>query len=185
VTVRPIARLGEPILRRVAEPVSRERLGTAWFRDLVEDLIDTMRAASGAGIAAPQIFQSVAICVIEVSKSERYPAFPDIPLTVLVNPKVTELEGGRVAIYEGCLSVPGLRGRVARPRRVRLEAVGPDGSPVRREVEGVEAAILQHEVDHLFGRLFVDRADPLTMTFLDEYDRNVPEQARVIDPFVD
>jgi peptide deformylase len=184
-SIRPIARLGEPILRKVADPVAPERIGTPWFRQLVDDLVETMHAASGAGIAAPQIFESVAVCVLEVSKNDRYPTFPEIPLTVLVNPTLTELPGDRIAIYEGCLSVPGLRGRVSRPNRVRLEALGPEGEPISRDVVGVEAAILQHEVDHLFGRLFVDRADPLTLTFLDEYERNIPREKRVIDPFVD
>jgi peptide deformylase len=181
-TVRPIARLGEPILRRVAEPISAAEIGAPWFEDLVTDMVDTMRAASGAGLAAPQVFASVALCVLEVSKNPRYPTFPAIPLTVLVNPRFEPLrDTGRIAIYEGCLSVPGLRGRVSRPNRIRLTALGPKGERIDREVNGAEAAILQHEIDHLQGTLFVDRADPLTFTFLDEYERHVPLEARVLD----
>lgn len=183
--VRPIARLGEPLLRRASEPIAPERLTTPWFRSLVEDLVDTMRAASGAGLAAPQVFESVRACVIEVTQNERYPTFAPIPLTVLVNPYLVPIAGsGSIAIYEGCLSVPGLRGRVVRPRGVVLHALSAEGEPIERTVVGVEAAVLQHEVDHLDGRLFVDRADPTTLTFLDEYERNVAAEERVLDPFI-
>lgn len=182
--IRPIARLGEPILRRVAEPVARDRFGTEWFRSLLADLVETMRAVSGAGLAAPQIFESVRVLVIEVTSNARYPTFPAIPLTVLVNPRLSPVPGsGSVAIYEGYLSVPGLRGRVVRPRAVELQALTELGEPISRTVVGVEAAILQHEIDHLDGRLFVDRVETSTLTFLDEFERHVPLEQRVIEPF--
>jgi peptide deformylase len=185
VAIRPIARLGEPVLRRVAEPLGPEHLRTSWFETLVSDLIDTMRASSGAGLAAPQVFESVRVVVIEVQRNDRYPTFPTIPLTVLVNPRVQPLPGtGCVAIYEGCLSVPGLRGRAVRPRQVSLSHLSPGGEAIERTVEGVEAAVLQHELDHLDGQLFVDLADPRTLTYLDEFERAVPLEQRVVDPVI-
>lgn len=183
--VRPIAKLGEPVLRQVAAKVEERSFGSGELGSLVTDLIDTMRAATGAGLAAPQIGVPLAVCVMEVKANSRYPSFPELPLTVLVNPVVTALssdalQGSRIAIYEGCLSVPGLRGRVIRPARVQLSARSPEGEPIERTVEGVEAAILQHEVDHLFATVFVDRAEPKTLTFMDEYARYVPERERVV-----
>lgn len=184
VAIRPIARLGEPLLRRASEPIAPARLDTDWFRSLIRDMVETMHAASGAGLAAPQIFEPFRVCVIEVTKNDRYPSFPPIPLTVLVNPELEPVRGaGSVALYEGCLSVPGLRGRVVRPRAVHLKAWSDRGERMERTIIGVEAAILQHEVDHLDGKLFVDRADPATLTFMDEYERHVPLDERVRDPF--
>lgn len=181
--VRRIARLGEPGLRRVASKIEAEQFGSAGLQALVNDLIETMRAVSGAGLAAPQIFENVAVCVIEVKKNTRYPMFPEIPLSVLVNPVLTPLPGhhGSIAIFEGCLSVPGLRGRVVRPRAVQLSALTPTGEPIERQVIGVEAAILQHEVDHLLGSLFVDKADPRSLTFLEEFEQFVPVEERVTE----
>lgn len=180
--------MGEPVLRRQAAPIPESGFGSAALRSLVADMLDTMRDVGGAGLAAPQIFESVAVCVLEVRDNARYPAFPEIPLTVLVNPVVTPKTSGAededasgIAVYEGCLSVPGLRGRVVRPRRVSLAAFGLEGEPVVAEYEGVPAAVLQHEVDHLNGILFIDRVDGKTLTYLDEYERNVPERERIQD----
>lgn len=197
--VREILRLGDPRLRNVAEPVPEMLLDPARvstlsgpvneLRQLVDDLIDTMRAANGAGIAAPQLGVSLQVCVIEVKKNERYPAFPEIPLTVLINPLITPLGQSydvlapqdAISVYEGCLSVPGLRGRVSRPRRVRVQAMDLNGQRYDEVWEGAKAAVVQHEVDHLHGTLFVDRADTNTLCFLDEYERFVPLAERVVD----
>lgn len=197
--VREILRLGDPRLRTAAEPVSEilldrnqtpgARGAVNELRQLVDDLIDTMRAANGAGIAAPQVGVSLQVCVIEVKKNERYPAFPEIPLTVLINPILTPLVQNydvlapqdAISVYEGCLSVPGLRGRVSRPRRVRVQAVDLNGQKLDEVWEGAKAAVVQHEVDHLHGTLFVDRADTSTLCFMDEYERFVPFAERVID----
>jgi peptide deformylase len=166
--------MGEPILRQLARTLADGEFGSSSLDTLISDLIDTMRAADGAGLAAPQIFEPVSVCVLEVERNPRYPTFPRVPLTVLVNPVVEPIEGsGVIGLYEGCLSVPGLRGRVSRPDRVRLRARTPSGDTVDRVVEGVEAAIVQHEVDHLYGRLFVDHAESTTLTFLEEYQRYV------------
>jgi peptide deformylase len=197
--VRPILRLGDPRLRVPAEPVpdfllrpgadSQSLPAVKDLRQLVNDLIETMRAANGAGIAAPQIGVSLQVCVIEVKKNERYPSFPEIPLTVLVNPLLTPLgqsydvlaPADAISVYEGCLSVPGLRGRVSRPRRVRVQAKDANGSKLDEVWEGAKAAVVQHEVDHLHGTLFVDRADTSTLCFIDEYERFVPFTERVVD----
>jgi len=187
--VRDILRLGDPRLRRRSEPVPESELGGATLTELVNDLIETMRASNGAGIAAPQVGVLQQVCVIEVKKNERYPAFPEIPLCVLINPQLTPLTQSydvlapedAISIYEGCLSVPGLRGRVSRPRRVRVQAWGLDGNRFDEVWEGAKAAVVQHEVDHLHGTLFVDRADTSTFCFLSEYEQFVPQSERVID----
>lgn len=191
--IRKIARLGEPVLRQVAKPIAREHLSSAWFERLLADMVETMRDADGAGLAAPQVYESVQVCIIEVGRggkhNPRYPDVPDIPLRVLVNPQLTPLsssydvliETESVSMYEGCLSVPGLRGRVTRPRSVRLRAQDRDGSPIDEVWNGPAASVLQHEVDHLHGCLFVDRAEPQTLCFLQEYERFVPAQDRIVD----
>lgn len=188
-TIRKIARLGEPILRRSASPIAPEALGQAWLHTLIDDMIETMRDADGAGLAAPQVYEPWQVCVIEVLANPRYPNFPTIPLTVLLNPRLTPLvsthdvllDRESVTLYEGCLSVPGLRGRVSRPRAVRVQALAPDGTEVDQHWSGVSAAIIQHEVDHLHGTLFVDRADSSTLCFSREYERYVPEAERLVD----
>jgi peptide deformylase len=169
--------------------VPEEAWGGAALRNLVNDLVDTMRAANGAGIAAPQIGVLQQVCVIEVKRNDRYPQFPEIPLCVLINPQLTPIIGSydvlppedAISVYEGCLSVPGLRGRVSRPRRVRVQARDVHGSRLDEIWEGPKAAVVQHEVDHLHGTLFVDRADTSTLCFIPEYDQFVPVSERVVD----
>lgn len=187
--IRKIAQMGEPVLRQVARPLEADEIPSAKTQLLIDDMIDTMRDADGAGIAAPQVYESVRVCVMEVGQNSRYPTMPSLPLTVLVNPVVTPLvdspaspsDGDSVVMYEGCLSVTGIRGRVRRPRRVRVQALDRFAKPIEFELEGPLAAVVQHETDHLNGVLYVDRADPRTLTFLREYDRHVPIAERVRD----
>lgn len=187
--IRKIAQLGHPILRRKAAPLDPEQIGSRRVEQLIDDMIETMRDADGAGLAAPQVYEGTRICVIEVNQNPRYPAFPAIPLMVLVNPilQTPGLDGAApgdadaITMYEGCLSVPGLRGRVRRPRRVRVRALDRAGAALEFDWEGVAAAIVQHEVDHLDGTLFVDRADPRTLAFQREYERFVPAETRITD----
>lgn len=187
--VRDILRLGDPRLRGHAELVPESAWGGEQLTELVNDLVETMRASNGAGIAAPQIGVAQQVCVIEVKKNDRYPSFPEIPLCVLVNPVLTPIgqsydvlaPDDAISIYEGCLSVPGLRGRVSRPRRVRVQARDLAGNRLDEVWEGAKAAVVQHEVDHLHGTLFVDRADTSTFCFLAEYEQFVPQSERVID----
>jgi peptide deformylase len=188
--IRKIAQLGEPVLRRIARELRPDELALPSTRRLIEDLVETMRDADGAGLAAPQIYESVQLVVIEVRENPRYPGAERIPLTVLANPKLTPLVGtagaalrdeDAIALYEGCLSVSGVRGRVRRPRHVRVEALNEQGEPVAFEWQGFRAAVVQHETDHLFGTLFVDRVDTRSLTFLREYERHVPPAERLVD----
>jgi peptide deformylase len=172
VTVREIVRIGHPVLRQPAQPVPAGEVASPQVQSLIDDLIDTMRGAAGAGLAANQVGEAVRVCVIEVGDNPRYPFKPRIPLTVLVNPELELLGDETFDNYEGCLSVPDLRGIVARSVRVRVRALDRDGAPVDRVVEGLSAGTFQHEVDHLDGTLFVDRVrDSHTLTTWDEFDR--------------
>jgi peptide deformylase len=188
-SIRKIAQLGEPVLRTPAREVALGDIGTPRVQALIDDMIETMRDADGAGIAAPQVYEPLRLCVIEVNENPRYPQFEPIPLMVLINPVVTPVCGAGepppdagITIYEGCLSVPGLRGRVRRPRQVSVSAYDRQGRAFELQWDGVRAAIVQHENDHLNATLFVDRADPKTLTFLREYERHVPLVGRVVDP---
>jgi peptide deformylase len=188
--IRKIAQLGEPVLRQEARPLRLEELAAVETQRLIDDMIDTMRDADGAGLAAPQVYESVQLAVIELSSPRRYPDVDRIPLLVLANPVLTPLVGQgsdpladheAITVYEGCLSVTGIRGRVRRPRRVRVQALDRDGAPLDFVWEGFRAAVVQHEVDHLRGTLFVDRALPKSLIFLREYERYVPPEQRVVD----
>ena len=187
--IRKIAQLGEPVLRRKADLVDPREIGSERLQVLIDDMIETMHDADGAGLAAPQVYESLQLCVIEVGKNPRYPQFESIPLTVLVNPVVTPLVGSAGVLapedsfemYEGCLSVPGMRGKVTRPRKVRVVALDRAGQALDFVWEGFRAVVVQHETDHLNGALYVDRVDPKTLTFLREYERHVPLAARVLD----
>jgi peptide deformylase len=190
VAIRKIAQMGEPVLRRVARPLSVEELKSPAIQSLITDMIDTMHDADGAGLAAPQVYESVQLCVIEIAKNPRYPDALEIPLTVLVNPVVTSAVDSptdalapedSIAMFEGCLSVAGMRGRVVRPRRVRVQALDRDGNPLDFVWEGVRASVVQHETDHLKGVLYVDHADSKSLTFLREYERYVPREERIVD----
>jgi len=170
--IRKIAQIGHPVLRQVARPVTREELATPATQQLIDDIVETMRDADGAGLAAIQVYEPVRICAIEVRKSARYPYKPPIPLTILVNPVLTPVDDERFDNYEGCLSVPNLRGVVKRFTSIRVRAWNRDGEEIDREVAGVTAGTFQHEVDHLNGVVFLDRVtDPKTFCTWTEFDR--------------
>jgi peptide deformylase len=174
---RRILHLGEPELRRKADPVDRDAIHSARVQDVIEDLLVTMRAAGGAGLAATQIGEPLRICVIEVDNNPRYPYKPPIPLTVLVNPTVTPLTEERFVNNEGCLSVPGLRGDVERFTQIRVQALDRSGSNVDLTVRGLSAGTYQHECDHLDGMLFVDKlVDPTSLATWENFDRFGREQ---------
>lgn len=187
--IRKIAQMGEPVLRRKADPIDPKAIASPFIQTLIDDMIETMHDADGAGLAAPQVYESLQLCVIEVDQNPRYPQFEPIPLTVLINPIVTPLVGAdgllspedSFQMYEGCLSVPGMRGQVARPRKVRVQALDRNGKALDFVWESFRAVVVQHETDHLLGTLYVDRADPKTLTFLREYERFVPAAARIRD----
>ncbi|MFN7898830.1 MAG: peptide deformylase [Synechococcaceae cyanobacterium] len=161
--VRPVLLQGDPRLRQSAQPVPPELLGQESLRLLVRDLVDTQLARSGAGIAAPQIGEPWRVVVVGSGVfNPRYPLAPEIPRQVLVNPRWTPLGTEQDLAEEGCLSVPELRAPVRRWRRVQCEALTPEGKLLRRAMEGFEARVLQHEIDHLDGVLFPDRLETRT-----------------------
>ena len=171
--IRKIAQIGHPVLRQVSRPVGRDELASPAMQVFIDDLIDTMRAADGAGLAAPQIYEPIQVCAIEVRDNPRYPYKPRIPLTVLVNPVLTPVGDETFANYEGCLSVPNLRGQVRRFVHLRVQAWDREGNPVDEVVHGLKAGTYQHEVDHLLGTIFVDRVtDPTTFATWTEFDRH-------------
>jgi peptide deformylase len=156
--IRPVLKMGEPLLLRVAAPVTSF---DDELRALIADMDDTMRALSGAGIAAPQIGVSVRVVIFELKDNPRYPHIAPVPYTVLVNPLVTPLTAEQDEGWEGCLSVPGMRGLVPRHRRVHYRGFDQYGAPLDRTVEGFHARVVQHEVDHLDGILFPQRVRDL------------------------
>lgn len=169
-----IAKIGHPVLRQVARELDLEELVRPESQRFIDDLIETMRDANGLGLAAPQVHRSISVVAIEGrGRNPRYPDAPPIPLTVLVNPRFTFLSPEEEWGYEGCLSIDDLRGKVPRSTRATVEALDREGRPVRLEAEGFFAVVLQHEIDHLFGTLYVDRADPKSLTHLREYERYV------------
>ncbi len=170
--IRKIAQIGHPVLRAPTEEVSPEQLRSPAFQSFIDDLIETMRDANGAGLAANQIYQSVRVCALEVGDNPRYPYKPKIPLTILVNPKVEFLTEDTFNNYEGCLSVPNLRGLVKRRAEIRLTALDREGQPIDQVFKGFAAGTVQHEVDHLFGHLFVDWVeDPKSLATWAEFER--------------
>jgi peptide deformylase len=167
-----VARLGHPVLREIAQPVPVEMIRSADVQRFIDDMVETMREYSGAGLAANQVHTPVQIAVIEVTANPRYPDAPEIPLTVLVNPVVTpiteEIEEG----WEGCLSVPDMRGRVPRYTAVRLECYDREGGRVDLVAKDFFARVIQHETDHLNGIVYVERMQDLSsLSFLAEWQR--------------
>jgi peptide deformylase len=158
--IREILKMGDPRLLRVAPPVTA--FDTPELHALVADLFDTMEAAHGAGLAAPQIGVDLQVVIFGFARNERYPQAPPVPLTVLCNPILTPLDDAMEEGWEGCLSVPGLRGVVPRHARIRYRGVDPRGTPIEREAEGFHARVVQHECDHLIGRLYPTRMTDLT-----------------------
>ena len=154
--IRKIATLGHPVLRSTARTLSQEELAQPGTQRLIDDLVETMLDANGAGLAATQIYEPVMICALHVKDNPRYPYKPNIPLTVLVNPEITWLSQETFLNYEGCLSVPNLRGEVPRCVHIRVKAWDRHGAPLDIEAKGLTAGTYQHEVDHLLGKLFVD-----------------------------
>jgi peptide deformylase len=152
--------MGDPRLLRVAAPV--REFGTSGLHALVADLFDTMEAAHGAGLAAPQIGVDLQLVIFGFARNERYPEAPPVPLTVLCNPVIEALSDAIEDGWEGCLSVPGLRGVVPRWQRIRYRGLDPTGARIEREADGFHARVVQHECDHLIGRLYPTRMTDLT-----------------------
>jgi peptide deformylase len=171
-TLLKIAQIGHPVLRQRAREVTREELASDAMQRFIDDLVETMRDANGAGLAAIQVYEPVRIFAVEVSDNPRYPYKPNIPLTILVNPVLTKLTDETFDNYEGCLSVPNLRGKVPRFAEVRVTGWDRHGAPYERTARGLTAGTFQHENDHLDGKIFVDRVvDPTTFSTWAEFDR--------------
>lgn len=160
-TIRTILKMGDARLLRVAQPVTE--FDTDALHVLVADMLDTMHAAHGAGLAAPQIGVDLQVVIFGTdAPNPRYPDAPPVPRTVLINPVLTPLDDTENDDWEGCLSVPGLRGIVPRFSRIRYEGFDLFGDPVVREVEGFHARVVQHECDHLIGKLYPMRVRDFT-----------------------
>jgi len=167
-----VARLGHPVLRQAAAPVPVQEIRSPEIQRLIDDMVETMREYDGAGLAAPQVHTLTQICVIEVKGNPRYPDADSIPLTVLINPKVTPLTEEMEDGWEGCLSVPDMRGLVSRHTAVRLEAHDRDGGPIDVVAKEFFARVIQHETDHLHGIVYLDRMKDLsTLSHLAEWGR--------------
>ena len=167
-----VARLGHPVLRLKAAKVPLPKVTTPATQAFLKDLLQTMQEYDGVGIAAPQVHVSVQMAVIEVDRNRRYPRAPKIPRTVLINPRLRPLSKERVLDWEGCLSVENFRGVVPRWRKIEVEAYNEKGKKVRFEAAGFFARVIQHEWDHLQGKVYLDRMrDFKTLTHLNEYSR--------------
>lgn len=178
--IQPICRMGNPILRQLARPLAPTEILSDKFDQLVEDLRDSMKHYGGIGIAAPQIGVPQQVCVIELLGFNRYGQEVNLPFTVFVNPEVTALTDEEQGFWEGCLSVPGLRGFVQRPRQVRVKYLDQRGQEQVLEADGFLATVLQHELDHLFGKLYIDRIrDPRLLCYQEEYDRFILGQSSI------
>jgi peptide deformylase len=162
-SILKIARLGHPVLRQVAAPVDPAELGGPELSRLIADMLETVDAADGAGLAAPQVHVSKRVVVLQLSRGRG--------MEVWINPVLTPLTDERLATTEGCLSVPGMLGVVARPAAVRVEALRPDGSTLLLELEGFAAVVAQHECDHLDGVVYVDKVEPRSLGFAEELRR--------------
>lgn len=159
-TIREILKMGDPRLLRVAPPV--QAFDTPELQTLIADMFDTMEAANGAGLAAPQIGVDLQLVIFGFTHNERYPDAPPVPRTVLINPVIEALAGELEEGWEGCLSVPGLRGVVPRHARIRYRGFDPQGRPIERDADGFHARVVQHECDHLIGRLYPTRMTDLS-----------------------
>ena len=171
---RPILRIGHPLLLQSAETVAE--FNTPALDALVADMLDTMEQADGAGLAATQIGRMQRVVIFGFDDNPRYPDRDPVELTILVNPEIQPVGDELESDWEGCLSVPGMRGWVSRPRRIIYRGFDPQGHPIEREVEGFHARVVQHEVDHLDGILYPQRIDDMTkFGFEDELFEEHPE----------
>jgi peptide deformylase len=155
--IREILKMGDPRLLRVAPPVPDVMIGSVELDALIADMFDTMHDAGGVGLAAPQIGIDLQLVIFGFERSERYPEAPAVPRTILLNPTITPLSDALEEGWEGCLSVPGLRGAVNRWTQIRYKGVDPQGVRIERIADGFHARVVQHECDHLIGRLYPSR----------------------------
>jgi peptide deformylase len=159
--VRTILRMGHPILREMARPIQPDEFSSPWLLNLITDMRESMIAAEGIGLAAPQVGESVQVALLGLDLEQ---------LIVVINPQIKTVDSTLSGLWEGCLSVPGLRGYVERPRAVRVEYFDEQGQAKTLDAEGLMATVVQHELDHLFGTLYVDKVtDKTKLVFIEEY----------------
>ena len=171
--VLKVAKLGNPILREISKQVDLKELADQQgeLQDFIDDMIDTMHEEDGVGLAAPQVNRSLQIVVLEYDNNERYPDESSIPLTVLVNPILSDYGEEKVLGWESCLSLVDFRGLVPRSTSVTLKAYDRDGDRIEKRATGFEAVVLQHEIDHLNGKVFLDRMEDLTkLAYQEEFE---------------
>ena len=177
-----VAKLGNPILRQIAQPVDLKELRSpnSELQTLIDNMIDTMRKEDGVGLAAPQVSKSLQLVVIECSFNSRYSDAPDIPLTVLVNPVIKHYGEEKALGWEGCLSLKDLRGLVSRPQKITVEYFDREGKPVTVDAEGFSAVVLQHEIDHLQGKVFLDRMTDLSqLAYVEEFEEFIADKETI------
>ena len=171
-TILPIATIGHPELRIRASEVDPKEIKSSEIQTFIHDLVETMRHANGAGLAATQVLRHQRICAVEVNNNPRYTYKPQVPLTILINPVLTPLDDYMFENNEGCLSVPGFRGNVWRYTSIRVEALDRNGNKIDEIIRGMTACTYQHEVDHLDGLLFMDKVeDTSTLATWDSFDK--------------
>ena len=171
-SILKVTRLGHPVLREVAKEISVKELKTPAVQKFIDDMVETMKEYDGVGLAADQVFTSKQVAVLEVADNPRYPNKAKVPLTVLVNPIITPLSDKMEEDWEGCLSIPDLRGRVPRYKSIHVQALGRDGKKLHFNAHDFHARVIQHEFDHLHGKVYLDRMrDFTTLTFLQEFAR--------------
>lgn len=173
--VREVLRLGHPVLRKVAKPVPPELIGSDQLRELLADMRETLHEVGGIGLAAPQVGVSLRLAIIEIEATPtRYGRLEALPFSVFINPVIQVLRHETAGYWEGCLSVPGLRGYVERPQQIRVDYLDADGKAGRLELSGFQATVMQHEFDHLDGVLYVDHIrNTRLLTFEQEYMEHV------------
>jgi peptide deformylase len=177
VSVREVVAIGDPVLRDRARELETEEIASPEVQGLIDDLIETKRATHGAGLAANQVGEAVRVAVVEVEEGNpRYPYKPPEPLTVMINPVLEPIDDQTIEINEGCLSVPDLRGSLPRHLAVRIRYLDRHGAEHDDVKRGLTAGTFQHEIDHLDGVLFVDRADPRTFATWEQFDRHQREE---------
>ena len=166
-SILKVARMGHPVLRRHARPLEPDEIGTLRIQQLIDDMFETMRDSEGIGLAGPQVYESIRLFVAGADDEERM-----MPPVVMINPEVTPVGSDVEEDWEGCLSIPDIRGRVSRATDIKVRALDRHGKPISMTADGFPARVIQHEVDHLDGVLFFDRMTSFeSLTFLEEYSR--------------
>jgi len=172
VSILKVAKLGNPVLRAMAKPVAVDQIQSSCIQRLIQDLVETMREYGGVGLAAPQVHEPLQIFTVEALDRSRSDKEPETPLLVLINPVLTNPSDKVVEDWEGCLSIPDLRGLVPRHQDIRVQAYDPAGKLVKLTASGFLARVIQHEHDHLMGKVFLDRMRTFeSLAFLNEFNR--------------